>query len=962
MRAKKMTLGSVVLGNLKHRRRANLLLMIGVTLAVVFLSVTLFGSGCLVASADRQNAVRYGNANIALFDVENVAWEELVETKILGEAAVQEILYACEMDNAEDTFTIARYSQDTQEMLNYTLLDGRMPQNPGEIAMESSLILKLRLQPELGGAIPMELLAFDGEGPAKEAREKTFTLVGILRPRGDRNRQWFSHPSGVGVGELNSTLHAFHNAPLALVAENEPAPEGGRAMQVAYAPYGQEYFTNDDGDLGYFPLRDWANGHGITQIFAEEDYANSSLLHMKFEHVDENSEMFAAIAAFVALTVAAMAGIANALTANIDRRKSQIGMLRAIGATQRQIRKILLRETMTIMLVTLPAGIALSLGILRLIGNGIGEMFVWNVPIWLVFADILGCAACIFVSSMAPVRRSAKITPMQAVRDIDITRMFLRKGQKSQENFVPQRLIAKRANGLRRGRVIGMTILLTAGTVLFAGVCTYCSMILVDYDVELSDYVLHDWEREPFDFGGTFVNAAYHDSNRITPEDAYLLRTNPYLVERRAESFLRVGLVVDEITDYATIGGYGNSGGYAGTEPYAHEKMYLAAGEDTGGDEWREEEHADYLHIKAQLGVQEDKELLETPLVTVDRQTLENIPPESVLSGRIDIEKLLSGEEVLVVAPDSVGLEYSAVIRENGISLSSSTHFNGILDDEPDWVRGYGVEYSDEIFTGWFENDMFRAGEMLEYIFVTSDAQGDKYRYGTLEELPEDAVVERRTVKIGAILDVGDGVPGSGMFIRVIGSQTLAPDAGLTNLRYDLREGIDEEAIPGVSATLQIVAERSGSYFTDNRQIAEDTRRTQGVVILVCALVCLLMFAFTDAMLISSFAGKIRSDIRQIGTMRAVGASRRVVFRAYMWQFYRVFWVGGTISFVLTVLINYYLFSKGRLWSFYLTRILPCIWTAPGYVLVMLLLCMLSVRSRLRPIFRASVVENIRML
>ena len=62
----------------------------------------------------------------------------------------------------------------------------------------------------------------------------------------------------------------------------------------------------------------------------------------------------------VALVVMAGMGIANAFAVNLAARRRQIGMMRALGATSRQLRRIYGREALVIALATAPASVALA--------------------------------------------------------------------------------------------------------------------------------------------------------------------------------------------------------------------------------------------------------------------------------------------------------------------------------------------------------------------------------------------------------------------------------------------------------------------------------------------------------------------------------------------------------------------------------------------------------------------------
>ena len=60
------------------------------------------------------------------------------------------------------------------------------------------------------------------------------------------------------------------------------------------------------------------------------------------------------------LMCAACLGIVNSFTASLESRKRQIGLLRAVGATKKQIGQIFGRETLLLAVFSIPLGLLLA--------------------------------------------------------------------------------------------------------------------------------------------------------------------------------------------------------------------------------------------------------------------------------------------------------------------------------------------------------------------------------------------------------------------------------------------------------------------------------------------------------------------------------------------------------------------------------------------------------------------------
>lgn len=130
---------------------------------------------------------------------------------------------------------------------------------------------------------------------------------------------------------------------------------------------------------------------------------------------------FAGIAVLVGVFL-----IVNTFSMLIAQRTRELGLLRALGADRRQVRRSVLTEAVLLGLVGstlgLAAGIGLAAGLIRLMSAfGMNlkttEMVVgWATP---VSAYVVGVGVT-FVAAYLPARRAATVSPMAALADADI--------------------------------------------------------------------------------------------------------------------------------------------------------------------------------------------------------------------------------------------------------------------------------------------------------------------------------------------------------------------------------------------------------------------------------------------------------------------------------------------------------------------------------------------------------------
>ena len=123
-----------------------------------------------------------GEQDIALLDAEATE-EEIRQTGIaqrVGEIEVfGEIAASSEADAARVTF--GRYDESAAALAHPACLEGRMPQQAGEIALEASALNRLRLTASVGDSVTLYFYPLVGRNQlASEPVPRTYTLTGVL--------------------------------------------------------------------------------------------------------------------------------------------------------------------------------------------------------------------------------------------------------------------------------------------------------------------------------------------------------------------------------------------------------------------------------------------------------------------------------------------------------------------------------------------------------------------------------------------------------------------------------------------------------------------------------------------------------------------------------------------------------------------------------------------------------------
>jgi putative ABC transport system permease protein len=135
-------------------------------------------------------------------------------------------------------------------------------------------------------------------------------------------------------------------------------------------------------------------------------------------------DMFLGIFGSLALAVASL-GIVNTLVMAILERRREIGVLKALGAADRDVRQLFFAEAGVMGLAGGVFGVLLGWAIGRAIQfatmiylkrQGMNPPNIWSVPWWLVLGAIAFAVVVSLASGIYPASRAARLDPVEALR------------------------------------------------------------------------------------------------------------------------------------------------------------------------------------------------------------------------------------------------------------------------------------------------------------------------------------------------------------------------------------------------------------------------------------------------------------------------------------------------------------------------------------------------------------------
>lgn len=797
---KKLTVGRMALARLRANRKSYAALALG-----IFLSVFLVSALCLclygVYLAQQERQYRQ-TGYLDLFDLDNPSRSDR-EIEDLGYFDRLGHIYVAGTVN--DTSYYLGYGDETGiALVNYRLIEGRMPEKAGEIAMEQSVLVSIAEEAALGDTLDLTVTPVDG---VEETRQ--FTLVGILEEKAG-----YFQPSNISIAYYDNPVTSF---PAILLSQQEPGFATGRlavhrvmrlkkgaSMQAALLAYnrgGYEhlFYINASGEV----LDGYSNDWGSI-LYIRDDFFLSLLF----------TGLLAA-----ALLIGCCVGIAGSMEGLLSRREEEIGILRAVGATKRQIRRIFGRESLVLAAVTAPAAIACGCGVTALLAWRLPEQLVFRASPWLLLPIAVLSVAVVLLSGYLPLRRAAEKMPMGVLRDTGLLRRAAK--LRSRTRFRPARLLAARSLRFHPGRQAG-AFLLTLLMLLSAGMM----MEALGADVDIFTTDTHSFSvSAPWGsmFWSSFVTV--NPSHTMTWRDV-----------ARLERLPGVDRVEVECRQELTLVREGDSCYFIGP---------------TGA---REDE------IRQFQAVLETDQPLEPmlPICASSAFTPEFL--EECAPG-VDVAALDAGREVIVVAPT-----WWEFRREDGSGY-------GYMAAEAEHPQDTMVS----------SNDYFYPGQTLSVAqFSATRSDSDELDLSLVDtrrlSLTVGAVcdyIERADFWIRP--------PGVLLLTTVQGMRSMgfATD-GIVEVKIYTEGTLTREAEERLELSINAVAGRSDETQVTNRlEYARQLAAAREQMMLLFGCISLVFFSTAVGLIVSGVTRQLRTDERTIGMLRAVGAEEKTLAACY---------------------------------------------------------------------------------
>ena len=388
-----------------------------VTLIGIVLSVALFTAVAEGAASGRQYLIDVATADVGAYHAmyDEISGAELEELRSLDGvdqiATLDGLGWAMVSDSTQvyPYLRVSAMSENFRELVSVRILEGRMPENDRELIISDRAAASTGAELRVGQRLTLDL----------GRRETTDGL-----PLGEHNSYLFEEEHLTETREREYVIVGMY-ARLSSAVESYEMP-GSLALTVGgESGEHKAFFTLDRvGDTLLFLAE-----HPYGSVRSE----NRDLL--LYSGVSQNNLLVRVIYGLAAILfglifLGSVALIYNSFSISVSERTKQFGLLKSIGATNRQIRRTVLTEALLLCVIGIPIGLLVGCG-----GIGLTLRFLrpaFDTMIQLEGAEkvsmglslepaALGIAAGIglftaLVSAWIPARRATRLSPMAAIR------------------------------------------------------------------------------------------------------------------------------------------------------------------------------------------------------------------------------------------------------------------------------------------------------------------------------------------------------------------------------------------------------------------------------------------------------------------------------------------------------------------------------------------------------------------
>lgn len=375
----------------------------------------------------------------------DVGPEEIVQIKQVEEIEKVGIYLEVGREKQEGRSLSILYSDETMmDLSNASIVQGKFPTQPTEIAIEADYFSSSVPKPGIGDHILVEFR----NNESKKMQTKEFVISGFLHTTASGNANRISYNALVAKAFITSDPFLSRS-------------KFSAALNIQNASsYGNEELKTKIKDIG-------------KQLGLPKQNVQINNMNVDTNNLS-GSTILTLFGILLVIGLACWVVIYNIFYISITKQIKQYGQLRAIGATRKQIKKIVKYEGRYLSRNFIPVGVLLG----YLIGWALSpDKWTMLPSLFLAIAAGLFTDLTVRISLNTPAKSAVKISPIEAIRYVGVDNYInSKKEKKSSKRLTPFTLAGMNLSRNRKKTMLTLFSLVLSG-ILFISFATLLNSV-----------------------------------------------------------------------------------------------------------------------------------------------------------------------------------------------------------------------------------------------------------------------------------------------------------------------------------------------------------------------------------------------------------------------------------------------------------------------------------------------------
>ena len=371
--------------NIKYNKSKSILIIL-----TIFLATTLLSSVAMVGldwtEVNKRNVIQYYGSYHGLYGrVDETKYEKIKSHADIDSTGIINGIGSMKEYEDETKIALAYVDENAFKFNSFKLVDGKLPVNKNEIAIDDMALKKLGYEEKLNQTIEIEYEDY----ASGEIVIKDFIVTGITKS---------SESAQVKKSYSIIVSNDYMNSTRDMSKEN---------FNVFFTLKNGDNMYADDMEMMIGEIRE---NFGIKKVYTavNENYINLSK--------PDPSVITSIVVICLVIILSSILVIYNIFYLSIITKVQEFGKLRAIGTTKKQIKKIILKEGMYLSVIAIPLGLVAGYIISEVIAKYLLLSDV-SVSKWLTALAIgLISIITVYVSLIKPMKVASKVSIVEAVK------------------------------------------------------------------------------------------------------------------------------------------------------------------------------------------------------------------------------------------------------------------------------------------------------------------------------------------------------------------------------------------------------------------------------------------------------------------------------------------------------------------------------------------------------------------